>query len=164
MLLCINNYFWAFQIKIFYFDIFLKQYANFFIPIFYILQILVWIKSVNVLSNLIYFMESLIIYLVGKCFVFKQQNYFMNRNTGAFSERINIALLAAWGRGKSSVTDTLIDILQKRNGSEYKYLYRRKNENQKDHIIMTIEGKHLNIDAISQKEVKEIGSKILGDF
>lgn len=141
-----------FKSKFFCFDIFLKQYANFFIPIFYLLQIIVWIKSVNVLLNLIYFMESLIIYLVGKYLVFKQQNYFMNRNTGAFSEQpvigcenltksqnkalkklikiiddrkptdsINIALLAAWGRGKSSVTDTLIDILQKRNGSEYKY-------------------------------------------
>ena len=43
----------------------------------------------------------------------------------------------------------------------------RRNENQKDHIIMTIAGKHLNIDAISQKEqeeIKEIGLKILGDF
>lgn len=43
----------------------------------------------------------------------------------------------------------------------------KKNENQKDHIIMTITGKLLNIDDISQKEqeeIKEIGSKILGDF
>lgn len=141
-----------FKSKFFCFDIFLKQYANFFFPIFYILQILVWIKSINGLLNLIYFMESLIIYFIGKYFVFKQRNYFMNKNIGAFSEQpvigcenltktqnkaleklikiiddrksidsINIALLAAWGRGKSSVTDTLIDILQKRNGSEYKY-------------------------------------------
>ena len=54
------------------------------------------------------------------------------------------------------------------NGLENKFIViSKKNENQKDHIIMTIAGKHLNIDAISQKEqeeIKEIGSKILGNF
>lgn len=37
------------------------------------------------------------------------------------SESINIALLAAWGRGKSSVTDTMIDLLQKRKKQNCKY-------------------------------------------
>lgn len=54
------------------------------------------------------------------------------------------------------------------NGLENKFIIiSKKNENQKDHIIMTIAGKHLNIDAISQKEqeeIREIGSKILEDF
>lgn len=79
--------FLLFRSKFFFFDIFLKQYANYFLAILYILQMLVWIKSVNGLLNLIYFCQSLIIYLIGKYFLYKYQSYFMDRKTGAFSEQ-----------------------------------------------------------------------------